>query len=64
MTFHITFSESCIDIISKNFNGLYVLYEILNVTQKRKKTKKRVSKSDKLTKETLPKTNYFESLLS
>ena len=53
-----------LDIISKNFYGLYVLYEILNVTQKRKKIKKRVSKSDKLTKESLPKINYFESLLS
>lgn len=59
-----------LDIISKNFYGLYVLYEILNVSEKRKikssfkNKKKRSSKSDKLSKDGLNNVNYFESLLS
>jgi len=56
-----------LDIISKNFYGLYVLYEILMVAQNRKNMavlkKKRTSKSDKLSKDTL-EMNGFESLLS
>ncbi len=59
-----------LDIISKNFYGLYVLYEILMVAQKRKNIssfknkKKRVSKSDKLSPDILNKTQSFQSLLS
>ena len=54
-----------LDIISKNFYGLYVLYEILMVAKKRKTSfKKQLSKSDKLTVDSLNKTSNFQSLLS
>ena len=62
-----------LDIISKNFYGLYVLYEILRIAQNRKyqaalknersKKSDNSSKSDKSSKEPL-QMNSFESLLA